>query len=113
MSFLHNCVPRQELGNKNDGFAKIWEYSCHKPVAKNMNESGIGKIIVNAVVAVHRESGPGLLEVVYEVILACEFKQCGISVDRQVFIPIVYHGIKFDEGFRCPPLAGAGGGRNT
>jgi len=27
MSFLHNCVPKQELGNKNDGFAKIWECS--------------------------------------------------------------------------------------
>jgi GxxExxY protein len=35
-----------------------------------MNENDIGKIIVDAAVAVHRELGPGLLESVYEVILA-------------------------------------------
>ena len=65
-----------------------------------MNENEIGKIIVDAAVAVHRELGPGLLESVYEVILAYELKKRGLSVDRQVSIPIEYHGIKFDEGFR-------------
>ena len=60
-----------------------------------MNENDIGKIIVDAAVAVHRELGPGLLESVYEVILAYELKKRGLSVDRQVSIPIEYHGIKF------------------
>ncbi|HEY4482348.1 MAG TPA: GxxExxY protein [Candidatus Brocadiaceae bacterium] len=31
-----------------------------------MNENDIGKIIVDAAVAVHMELGPGLLESVYE-----------------------------------------------
>ncbi|MBE7444899.1 MAG: GxxExxY protein [Planctomycetia bacterium] len=69
-----------------------------------MNENDIGKIIVDAAVAVHMELGPGLLESVYEVILAYELKKRGLSVDRQVSIPIEYHGIKFDEGFRVDIL---------
>jgi len=69
-----------------------------------MNENEIGKIIVDAAVAVHMELGPGLLESVYEVILAYELKERGLSVDRQVSIPIEYHGIKFDEGFRVDIL---------
>ena len=31
-----------------------------------MDENGIGKEIVDAAIAVHRELGPGLLETVYE-----------------------------------------------
>ncbi|MEW6572604.1 MAG: GxxExxY protein [Bacillota bacterium] len=69
-----------------------------------MNENEIGKIIVSAAVAVRKELGPGLLETVYEVILAYELERRGLSVARQVSIPIEYHGIKFDEGFRADIL---------
>jgi GxxExxY protein len=69
-----------------------------------MNENEIGKIIVDAAVAVHKELGPGLLETVYEVILAYEIERHGLSVKRQVSVPIEYHGIKFDEGFRIDIL---------
>ncbi|TVL99200.1 MAG: GxxExxY protein [Candidatus Brocadia sp. WS118] len=69
-----------------------------------MNENEIGKIIVDTAIAVHRELGPGLLESVYEVILAYELRKCGLSVNRQVSIPIEYLGIKFDEGFRADIL---------
>ena len=66
-----------------------------------MNENEIGKIIVDTAVALHKELGPGLLETVYEVILSYELERRGLSVQRQVSIPIEYHGIKFDEGFRA------------
>jgi GxxExxY protein len=69
-----------------------------------MNENEIGKIIVDAAVAVHKEFGPGLLEIVYEVILGYEIERHGLSIKRQVSIPIEYHGIKFDEGFRVDIL---------
>lgn len=69
-----------------------------------MNENEIGKIIVDTAVAVHKELGPGLLETVYEVILAYELERRGLSVNRQVSIPIEYHGVKFDEGFRADIL---------
>jgi len=38
---------------------------------------------------------------VYEVVLTHELEQRGLLVQRQVSIPIVYSGIKFNEGFRA------------
>lgn len=61
----------------------------------------MGKIIVDSAVQLHRELGPGLLETVYEVVLAHEIEDRGLKVERQVNIPIKYRGIKFDEGFRA------------
>jgi GxxExxY protein len=66
-----------------------------------MNENEIAKEIVDAAYHVHRELGPGLLESVYEVILAHELKKRGLKVERQVPVAIVFDGIKFDEGFRA------------
>ena len=66
-----------------------------------MNENEIGKIIVDCAVTLHKELGPGLLESVYEVILAHELEKCGLVVERQATIPIEYHGISFPEGFRA------------
>ena len=66
-----------------------------------MTENEIGREVVDAAIAVHRGLGPGLLESVYEIVLAHELQQRGLRVDRQVPIPIVYRGIKFEEGFRA------------
>jgi GxxExxY protein len=66
-----------------------------------MNENEISKIIVDAALQVHRRTGPGLLETVYEVILAYELRKRGLKVERQVPVPIVYDELCFDEGFRA------------
>ena len=66
-----------------------------------MTENEIAKIIVDSAYHVHRKLGPGLLESVYEVILAHELKKRGLEVERQVPVAIVFEGIKFDEGFRA------------
>jgi GxxExxY protein len=66
-----------------------------------MTENEIGKIVVDAAVSVHRDLGPGLLETVYEVVLAHILQQRGLVVERQVAVPIEYSGINFDEGFRA------------
>jgi len=66
-----------------------------------MTENEIGKIVVDTAVSVHRDLGPGLLETVYEVVLAYMLSQCGLVVERQVPVPIEYCGIRFDEGFRA------------
>jgi len=55
-----------------------------------MTESEIGTLVIEAAIAVHREFGPGLLETVYEVILARELGEPGLMVDRQVSGPITY-----------------------
>ncbi|MBC8199052.1 MAG: GxxExxY protein [Desulfobacterales bacterium] len=66
-----------------------------------MTENEIAKIIVDVAFQVHKRLGPGLLESVYEVILAYELKKRGLIVKRQVPVPIVFDEIKFDEGFRA------------
>jgi GxxExxY protein len=45
--------------------------------------------------------GPGLLETVYEVILARELSDLDLKVERQVPVPIIYKGVRFDEAFRA------------
>ncbi|MEW6664789.1 MAG: GxxExxY protein [Thermodesulfobacteriota bacterium] len=70
-----------------------------------MTENEIGTIVVESAITVHRELGPGLLESVYEVALAHELRQHGLSVERQLLIPVIYKGIKFDEGFRADIIA--------
>jgi GxxExxY protein len=66
-----------------------------------MTENDIGTIVVETAIAIHRELGPGLLESVYEVILAHELRLWNLNVVRQLPIPIEYKGIRFDEGFRA------------
>jgi len=66
-----------------------------------MDENLIGKIVVESALDLHKGLGPGLLESVYEVLLAHELEIKGLRVKRQVQIPIEYHGIKFNEGFRA------------
>jgi len=71
-------------------------------VAKgDMTENEISKIIVQAALDLHRELGPGLLESVYEVLLADLLSERGLRVERQRAIPIVFRGKRFDEGFRA------------
>ncbi len=66
-----------------------------------MTENQIGKIVVDAAIALHRSLGPGLLETVYEITLAYELQKRGLIVQRQVPIPIIYDNLHFDEGFRA------------
>jgi len=63
-------------------------------------EEEIGKMIVNSAFKVHKTLGPGLLEKVYEACMEYELKKAGLSVKRQVDIPIVYDNISFNEGLR-------------
>ena len=66
-----------------------------------MKENNIGTKIIESAIKVHKELGPGLLELIYEIALIHELKKYGFNVKRQVIIPILYEGIKFDEGFKA------------
>jgi len=66
-----------------------------------MTENEIAKIIVDAAYHIHVKLGPGLLESVYETVLAYELKKRGLNVVRQQPIPVVYDELQFDEGFRA------------
>jgi GxxExxY protein len=69
-----------------------------------MKENDISGSIVDAAYKVHVRLGPGLLESVYETILAHELTRRGHRVERQKPVPIVYDGMTFDVGFRLDLL---------
>jgi GxxExxY protein len=66
-----------------------------------MTENQIADQIMDAAFQIHRSLGPGLLESVYEVVLARILADWELDVQRQVPIPIRFQGITFDEGFRA------------
>jgi GxxExxY protein len=55
---------------------------------------------VDASLLIHRDLGPGLLESVYEAVLARALDQRGFQVQRQQAIRFEYAGMVFEEGFR-------------
>ena len=69
-----------------------------------MTENEIGTILVETAIDVHRHLGPGLLESVYEIVMAHELDARGLLTERQVPIAIVYKGIVFSEAFRADLL---------
>jgi GxxExxY protein len=69
-----------------------------------MNENEIGKIIVDCAIQLHQALGPGLLESVYEILLAKRLEKRGLSVKRQVPVTIEFEGERFDEAFRADLL---------
>jgi GxxExxY protein len=73
---------------------------------KNLTENELARDIVDAAFHIHQDIGPGLLESVYEVILAHELEKRDLRVVRQQPVPITYDGIRFDEGFRADLIVG-------
>lgn len=69
---------------------------------QDVNE--ITGIIVDCAFKLHMELGPGLLESVYEAILARMLERRGLSVERQKAIRFEFDGMIFDEGFRIDLL---------
>ena len=66
-----------------------------------MRENQIAKDVVDAAFRVHTKLGPGLLESVYEVVLAYELEKRGFSVICQKSVSVKYDDLVFDVGFRA------------
>jgi len=62
-----------------------------------LRDSEITESIIAAAIAVHRELGPGFLEMVYEQALAVEFAIRGIAFVRQKSIPLFYRDHQIGE----------------
>ena len=69
-------------------------------------ENEVAKTVLDAAFKVHTNLGPGLLESVYEAVLAYELTKRGVAARRQVPIPIRYDELSFEEGFRADLLVG-------
>ncbi len=61
----------------------------------------ISGVIVDRAVKVHTALAPGLLESVYQRILAYERRKAGLEVETEVPIPDEWDGRKIDESFRA------------
>jgi len=61
----------------------------------------VAKQIVDSALKIHKAFGPGLLESVYETVLASELRKRGLDVVRQQGIPLVYDGVDLEIGFRA------------
>jgi GxxExxY protein len=66
-----------------------------------LNENAIAKEIVDAAFRIHTKLGPGLLESVYDTVLAYELGRRGLRTVRQQSIPVVYEEVRIDTGFRA------------
>jgi GxxExxY protein len=71
-------------------------------MAREIDE--ITGIIVDAAYKIHTGLGPGLLESVYEAVLARELERRGLVVQRQVVVAFDYDGMHFEEGLRIDLL---------
>lgn len=65
-----------------------------------MSENEIATIAVDAMILVHRELGPGLLESSYEHCLMFELVERGLKVEQQVSLPLRFKGVSLDAGYR-------------
>ena len=60
--------------------------------------------VLDVALRIHRELGPGLLETVYETVLAAKLAALGYVVARQQPVDIEFEGLRFDAAFRIDIL---------
>lgn len=69
-----------------------------------MTENEISGDVLDAAIKIHRAFGPGLLESVYETLLAIELEKRGHKVERQKWISFEYEGVRLENAFRLDLL---------
>lgn len=71
-----------------------------------MNKSidEVTELIIGTAISVHKELGPGLLESAYETCLVYELTLKGLKVEQQKTLPITYHDIQLECGYRIDML---------
>lgn len=69
-----------------------------------MHENELSFLIRKAAFNIHSTLGPGLLESVYETLLCHELRKAGLQVQTQVALPVLYDGLKLENGFRIDLL---------
>jgi iron complex transport system substrate-binding protein len=60
--------------------------------------------VLDLALRVHRDLGPGLLESVYETVLAAKLTAMGYDVSRQRPVSIEFEGLRFEGAFRIDLL---------
>ena len=68
----------------------------------------LASIAVDCGYRIHRDLGPGLLESAYEALLAEVLRRRGITVERQILLPLRHDGIVVDNAFKIDLLVEGG-----
>src|SRR5215467_8159729 len=68
------------------------------------NLDDITEGIIDVAIHIHRDLGPGLLESVYDAVLARALDKRGFHVERHVAVRFEYEGVVFVESFRVHQL---------
>ena len=66
----------------------------------SLQQDPVASNIIGAAIEVHRCLGPGLMESVYQTCLAHELKARGLRVEKEVPVPVMFKGIRMENGFR-------------
>ena len=66
-----------------------------------MTENEIAKVIVDVAYHVHVRLGPGLLESVYQEVMAYELTKRRLNILKKEPVPIVYDDRRFDKGYEA------------
>ena len=69
-----------------------------------MNINAVTGEIIDSALKVHTDLGPGCLESTYEACLAFELRRRGLLLETQVCLPLTYHGVHLDVGYRIDML---------
>ena len=69
-----------------------------------MNENEITFLIRGSIFSVYNTLGPGLFETCYEAAMEYELVSRGLNVQRQVVLPVMYHDLRLDLGYRLDLL---------
>ncbi len=69
-----------------------------------MTENELSHLVVGSAMRVHSALGPGLLESAYEACLQYELIKSGLRVEAQKPLPLVYHSVKLECGYRVDLL---------
>lgn len=69
-----------------------------------MEIEGLARIAVDCGFKLHKGLGPGLLESVYEILLAEALRERGLDVARQVSVPISYRSVVVDNALKIDLL---------
>jgi len=70
-----------------------------------MENNEITEKIIGCAIKVHKELGPGLLESAYKECLYYEIIQSGLYAEKEKALPLIYHEVQLDCGYRIDVLA--------
>lgn len=71
---------------------------------RRLTAQEVSRAIITAAMKVHSELGHGLLESAYQACLQHQLYEAGVRCASQVGLPVVYHGVKLEIGYRMDLL---------